>query len=185
MIGIPLALAYTNAGEWLIHKYILHGLGKDKRSFWSFHWHDHHQNARKLDMYDPQYTRSLLGWGPETKEVVALLGAAVVHLPLLPIAPFFTGTVLYRAYRYYKIHKKAHLDSNWARENVPWHVDHHMGRNQNLNWCVTHPFFDWVMGTRKEYSKEEWAQGAGKKPAIREPAPVEYIDAREELQQSA
>jgi hypothetical protein len=26
-----------------------------------------------------------------------------------------------------------------------------MGKDQNANWCVTHPFFDIVMGTRKEY----------------------------------
>src|SRR6478752_5694070 len=102
MIGIPLGLAYTNASEWFIHKYLLHGLGKNRKSFWSFHWHDHHQNSRKYDMYDPQYERSLFGWGPETKEVVALLGAAVAHLPLFPVAPFFTGTVLFRMFRYYQ-----------------------------------------------------------------------------------
>ena len=39
MIGIPVALAASNAGEWLIHKYWLHGLGKNKKSFWAFHWH--------------------------------------------------------------------------------------------------------------------------------------------------
>ena len=26
-----------------------------------------------------------------------------------------------------------------------------MGPNQNANWCVTHPFFDHVMGTREPY----------------------------------
>lgn len=170
MIGIPLGLAYTNAGEWLIHKYLLHGRGKHKSSFWSFHWHDHHNASRKYDMYDPQYEDTLFSWSPQTKEVVALLGAAAVHVPLLPIAPFFAGTVLWRMWKYYEIHKKAHLDPEWAKEHLPWHVDHHLGKNQNLNWCVTHPFFDWVMGTRKEYSKEEWAQATGKGRA--RPAPI-------------
>ena len=34
---------------------------------------------------------------------------------------------------------------------MPHHYDHHMGKNQDANWCVTHPFFDWVMGTREPY----------------------------------
>jgi hypothetical protein len=32
-----------------------------------------------------------------------------------------------------------------------------MGKDQNANWCVTHPFFDYVMGTRKKYRYD--AQG--------------------------
>ena len=35
-----------------------------------------------------------------------------------------------------------------AREHLPWHVDHHLGRNQDTNWCVTKPWFDYIMGTR-------------------------------------
>jgi hypothetical protein len=54
-------------------------------------------------------------------------------------------------WNYYRVHKRAHLDGDWAREHLPWHVDHHLGQNQNLNWCVTHPFFDHVMRTRKKY----------------------------------
>jgi hypothetical protein len=151
MIGIPIALAYTNISEWLIHKYWLHGLGKNKQSFWSFHWHEHHREARKHDMYDPQYVRSVFGWSPQGKEVLALVGGAVAVAPLLPIAPFFTVTVWYRTLRYYQMHKKAHLDPAWAKEHLPWHYDHHMGKDQNANWCVTHPWFDHVMGTRKTY----------------------------------
>jgi sterol desaturase/sphingolipid hydroxylase (fatty acid hydroxylase superfamily) len=152
MLGIPLGLAYSNAGEWLLHKYMLHGRGKDKRSFWSFHWHEHHREARKNEMYDPQYVRPVLSWSPQGKEVAALLFSAVTHLPLFPIAPFFVGTVLWSNWHYYQVHKKAHLDPQWARDNLPWHYDHHLGKDQNANWCVTHPWFDYVMGTRLKYS---------------------------------
>jgi len=69
MIGFPLGLLYSNAGEWFIHRYVLHGLRRNKRSLWSFHWHDHH-----------------------------------------------------------------------------------MGPNQEANWCVTQPWFDYVMGTRELYA---------------------------------
>jgi hypothetical protein len=149
MIGIPLGLVYANAGEWALHKYVLHGLGKNKKSFWAFHWHDHHRASRRNDMVDPVYRQSLLHWTPKTKEAVSLLGLALVHAPLFPLAPFFTATVLGSIANYYRVHARAHKDPAWARAHLAWHVDHHLGKNQNLNWCVTHPFFDWVMGTRQ------------------------------------
>lgn len=154
MLGIPIGLLYQNVGEWLIHKHLLHGLGKDKRSFWSFHWHDHHRAARKHDMIDAQYQRTVFSWTPQGKEALALVLAALAHLPLLPIFPFFTGTVLWRSLHYYRVHKRSHLDPAWAKEHLPWHYDHHMGVDQNANWCVTHPWFDEVMGTRKVYRYE-------------------------------
>lgn len=164
MIGIPLGLLYSNVAEWVIHKHILHGLGKDRRSFWSFHWHDHHAAARKHEMVDDAYQRSLLGWEPQTKEVVSLLVAALAHVPLLPVAPFFTATVWYSALNYYRVHKRSHLDPNWAKEHLPWHYDHHMGRNQNANWCVTKPWADHLFGTRKTYD-----YSSGKPKDLKEP----------------
>jgi sterol desaturase/sphingolipid hydroxylase (fatty acid hydroxylase superfamily) len=59
--------------------------------------------------------------------------------------------VIYGLVDYYRKHKRAHLDPAWAREHLPWHYDHHMAPDQDANWCVTHPFFDHVMGTRKPY----------------------------------
>jgi hypothetical protein len=165
MIGIPLGLIYANAGEWFFHKHALHGLGKDRKSFWSFHWHDHHAKARKYEMYDDQYRSTLLEWNPQTKELAALIGSAVAIAPLFPIAPFFVGTVWWTQAHYYRVHKRAHLDVEWARENLRWHYDHHMGRDQNANWCVTYPWFDIILGTRKEYDYS----GA---------VPVEKVDSR-------
>lgn len=154
MLGILIGLAASNAGEWFIHKYWLHGLGKNKKSFWAFHWHEHHRESRKNAMFDAQYIRSVFTWSPQGKEALALALGAVAMTPMLPVAPFFTGTVWYRMYRYYVIHKRAHLDREWAKTNLPWHYDHHMGKDQNANWCVTHPWFDHVMGTRKLYEYE-------------------------------
>ena len=148
MIGIPIGWLAANLGEWLIHKHILHGLGRNKRSFWSFHWHDHHRAARRNGMIDEAYQKPFWKSVPRTKEVVALAGMAAAHVPLLPIAPFFAGTVLYRTWRYYQLHKRAHVDPQWAEEHLPWHVDHHMGVDQDANWCVTDPLFDELLGTR-------------------------------------
>jgi hypothetical protein len=151
MIGIPLGLLYSNFGEWLLHKHVLHGLGKNPKSFWSFHWHEHHQKSRRNEMVDDQYTAPLGAWSAKTKELLGLAAVVVGHLPLLPVAPFFTMTVWYSTVKYYRVHRRAHLDPAWAKRHLPWHYDHHMGRDQNANWCVTHPFFDIIMGTRKEY----------------------------------
>lgn len=148
MIGIPIGLLYSNVAEWAIHRYVLHGLGKRKGSMWSFHWREHHSASRKNDMFDEAYTRPTFSGGPQTREAVALLALAAAHLPALPVAPFFVGTVLYRTWRYHRVHRRAHLDSHWAKTNLPWHYDHHMGKDQDTNWCVTNPFFDTVMGTR-------------------------------------
>ena len=158
MIGIPLGLLYGNAGEWLIHKYLLHGRGKNKKTFFSFHWHDHHKNARRDEMVDVDYHKPLFRWHPPGKELFALSMLALAHLPLLSIAPFFTVTTFYCAFNYYRVHKKSHNDPEWARKHLPWHVDHHLGPNQDANWCVTKPWFDIVMGTRIPYVGTEKEQ---------------------------
>ncbi|MCA9629630.1 MAG: hypothetical protein KC766_18270 [Myxococcales bacterium] len=151
MIGIPLALLAANAFEWAVHKHVLHGLGRSKRSFWAFHWHEHHGHSRKNAMFDPDYERPPLGWHAQGKELLALAAASAAVTPLLPVAPFFVGTAYYCAFNYYRVHKRSHLDPAWAREHLPWHYDHHMGPDQHKNWCVTKPWFDWVMGTREHY----------------------------------
>lgn len=83
---------------------------------------------------------------PQGKEALALTGGA-----LLPVAPVFTLTLWYAAFNYYREHKRTHCDVAWAREHLPWHYDHHMRPNPEANWCVTRPWFDRVLGTRKPF----------------------------------
>jgi sterol desaturase/sphingolipid hydroxylase (fatty acid hydroxylase superfamily) len=156
MIGIPLGLLYANAGEWMIHKYVLHG-PKAKRpdGFWSFHWLEHHRNVRLFDYRDPAYERPLTDWNPQTKEIAMLAAAAAVHAPLFGVAPFFTATVWYSIANYYYVHKRSHLDPEWGKKTIPWHYDHHMAPDQDKNWCVTRPWFDILMGTRLHHAGTE------------------------------
>lgn len=151
MIGFPLGLLYANAGEWWLHKHVLHGLGKHKGSFWSFHWDEHHRAARQHENLDDSYGRSPWRWNARGKELLGLLGLALAHAPLLPIAPWFTAAVWFSLWRYDRVHTRAHLDPPWAREHLPWHMDHHLGPDQDTNWCVTWPFFDLIMGTQDPY----------------------------------
>ena len=150
MIGIPLGLLYANAAEWVLHRRVLHDMGRDKKSFWRYHWW-HHGQARRHGFEDPDYLQSVWGWNAKSKEALSLVGAAALHLPLFPVAPFFTATVLFSAWDYYRKHKRAHLDPAWARENLPWHVDHHFHRNPDQNWCVTRPWMDRLMGTSEAW----------------------------------
>ncbi|MGE3767316.1 MAG: sterol desaturase family protein [Kofleriaceae bacterium] len=158
MLGIPIGLVVANATEWAFHKYVEHGLGLDRKSFWAFHWHDHHRNARRNGNVDADYKEPLRKWNGQSKEVLALTLTGVALMPLAPIAPFFVGTMIYSGIKYYRVHKRAHLDPAWAREHLPWHYDHHMGPNQHANWCVTHPWFDELMGTREPYVGTEREQ---------------------------
>jgi hypothetical protein len=151
MIGIPLGLLYANASEWVIHKYVLHEFGRKKGGFFQFHWVEHHRNVRLHEHRDPDYERSVFAWNAQAKEALLLVGAAAGHALLFPVAPWFSATVIYSAANYYRKHKRSHRDPQWAREHLPWHYDHHMGPDQDKNWCVTKPWFDWIMGTRVKY----------------------------------
>lgn len=152
MIGFVAGVVYNNAWEWVIHKHLLHGLGRSRESQWSFHWHEHHKSARRHGMRDENYRRSVFGWHGQGKEALGLLAAALVHAPLVKRFPWFTAGVWCSQLAYYVVHKRSHRDPAWARRWVPWHFDHHMGPNQHANWGVTWPLWDHVMGTREPYA---------------------------------
>jgi hypothetical protein len=153
LVGFPLGLFVSNGFEWFFHKHVLHGVGKRKGTFWNFHWYEHHAESRRADMLDPAYATTWLtgGLNARSKEALSLLGGALIGLPFVWLAPGFTIAALYSNANYYYKHRKAHLDPEWARTHLPWHVDHHMGPDQDANWCVTRPWFDVIMGTRKPF----------------------------------
>jgi sterol desaturase/sphingolipid hydroxylase (fatty acid hydroxylase superfamily) len=79
----------------------------------------------------------------------------VAHLPLIKVAPWFTGAIWYSGLNYLYTHRKAHLDPEWAKRHLKHHYDHHMGLDQDKNWCVTRPWTDIVLGTRVDYEYDE------------------------------
>jgi sterol desaturase/sphingolipid hydroxylase (fatty acid hydroxylase superfamily) len=38
-----------------------------------------------------------------------------------------------------------------AERKVPWHYDHHMGKNQEANWGITTDWVDKLLRTRIKY----------------------------------
>jgi sterol desaturase/sphingolipid hydroxylase (fatty acid hydroxylase superfamily) len=147
--GFVLGLLHANAVEWVTHKYVLHGLGRRKGSFWRFHWAQHHRIARKNGMYDKSYEQPFWVWNARGKEIAGILGLALLHVPLIKVAPFFTAAVLLSSGGYLYRHRKAHVDVEWGRKHMPHHYDHHMGPNQDANWCVSYPWLDLLLGTRE------------------------------------
>ncbi|MBK8169073.1 MAG: sterol desaturase family protein [Sandaracinaceae bacterium] len=155
MIGFPVGLIAANFGEWLIHKYVLHGEGRKKDAFFSHHWTQHHRDSRKEDGLDASYK---VGWWktePRKREALGLVAIALAFAPVAWFAPWFVAGLWTHAALYYFVHKKSHQDPAWMRRHLRWHYDHHMGRNQHANWCVTYPLADYVLRTR-----EPWADTA-------------------------
>ena len=135
-----LAFMYMLIGlEWVIHKYFFHGLGKNKKSYFAGHWHIHHQTLSGK-MIIRMITYKEFPPHPSVKqELISLFILILLHTPVLFISPFFFGSLVYFSFRYFYIHRKVHTDVEWGKKYFPWHYDHHMGKNQDANWGVTHP----------------------------------------------
>jgi len=150
MLGIPAALVVFHAGEWAAHKYLLHGLGRDRQSRFAFHYHEHHQAVRRNGGYDPAYEGPIWSTPTQAREAIGLTAIAIAHAPLFPVAPFYTATIWYCLHRYRRDHRRGHLDPAWARDHMTWHYEHHMG-DQDKNFGVVWSWFDVVAGTREVF----------------------------------
>lgn len=151
------AAGYVWSGllEWATHRYLLHGggpnagrLGQSLRRR-SAHFRRHHRQAAIRAFVDDDYRQPPWRSRAHGGELVMLLTGALLHAPLLPVAPAFTLTVWACIGSYYRTHRRAHLDPEWALAHVPWHVEHHLARNQDVNWGVRNPWVDWLLGTRQ------------------------------------
>ncbi|MCQ8181504.1 hypothetical protein NP603_10325 [Methylomonas sp. SURF-1] len=146
-LQIVCALLYANLGEWLMHKYLLHGLGKKPGSIWAYHWYEHHRVCAEHGMLDPGYRSLKWSWNAQTKELVVLAAIVALHMPLFFYVPFFAAGLYAALALYYYKHRRAHLDPEWAKRHLIWHYQHHL-RAGNGNWCVTWPWCDYLFGSR-------------------------------------
>ena len=155
IVQVLLAFLYANFVEWAWHKYVFHGLGKKKKSKFSSHWRKHHKDVRKSGGFDLSYSHPIGSSEGPTHEVLELTAGALLHFPLFFYFPAFASTLVVHAMAYFLIHRKSHLDIEWAKRWVPWHYDHHMGKNQDANWCVTLPVWDYILGTRLYFLRDK------------------------------
>ncbi|HBI8869236.1 sterol desaturase family protein [Acinetobacter baumannii] len=157
MLGFPLGIFVANGLEWYFHKVWLHEFPTKYRNSPFFTHIAHHKRARLNNFHDEGYAESMFKNAEIYNEKTALIGLAGAATVFLPVAPFFTAGLYYGIWNYWRIHAKSHLDPEYAKNRILWHYDHHMTSNQNANWCVTRPWFDYIMGTRvtTEVSKTE------------------------------
>jgi hypothetical protein len=140
-VAIVASVVMANFYEWWIHKYILHILGRKKGNFWRFHWSTHHRVCRGNNNHDDKIY---------FKEVITLVLLVVAHIPVFYIYPVVFATIAVYAVLYYTFHRYSHLNPRWGKRYMPWHWDHHMGRNQDANWCILFPLFDYLLSTREK-----------------------------------
>jgi len=141
------ALFVANAGEWAMHRYLLHGLGKHPDSIWAYHLYEHHLISRKLNMLDPGYQEWPKFWNSQAKELCVLVGILLLNVPFFWWFNGYAWGMYFAVISYYLVHRKAHNDISWAKKYLPWHYRHHTS-NSNTDWCVSYPLFDYLMDTR-------------------------------------
>jgi hypothetical protein len=141
IITVVVALLYANFLEWALHKWVLHKWGKERGSYWSEHYRVHHRNYNRFGGRDPDYINFKLN-----SEVLGLLGLAVLHSPVALLSPLAYGTLFAHGVTYYLVHRYSHVNPEWGWKWIPWHMEHHRGRE--ANWCVLFPFWDHVLRTR-------------------------------------
>lgn len=158
--GFLAGLVIANGFEWFAHKYILHGIPRKGQARYSpvpqsmrSHW-EHHREVRKTAFSDHGYVEGWQNWRTRNEIGSLVVVASVFGLAFYPVSKGMSLAVLYSACNYYYVHRRAHLEPEWAKRKIPWHYDHHMNSNQDANWCVTRPWFDYVMGTRVISSSE-------------------------------
>ena len=148
---VILGFVFGSLVEWIAHRYFLHNFSK--RLFSNSHFSVHHKKCRKHNNFDDDYLNfppSSLGGGGS--EIVLLVSLIVAFTPTILISFWLWVGLLGHSCLYYFLHRKSHVDVEWGKKWMPWHWDHHMGRDQNCNWGVTNPTFDYVFRTRKTYS---------------------------------
>ena len=150
---VPPVLGYLWATfiEYVVHRWIFHGVGKRRGSIFSFHWHQHHSASRKNQMLEPCYIRREWAWNGYTRELGGMVFLGAIHLPVLLVSPAFVLGVWAWCVAYHSVHRKTHVDPQWARDHCSWHYDHHMAPNQDANYGVTSDWMDRLMGTREHY----------------------------------
>ncbi len=158
--GFLTGLVFANGFEWIAHKYILHGTHRAGQTRFSpvprsmeSHW-AHHREVRKAHFHDVGYVEGVSNWRTKNEMISLIIVAGAASLVFYPVSKGMVAAALYSAGNYYYIHRRAHLEPDWAKRKIPWHYDHHMNSNQDANWCVTKPWFDYVLGTRVISSAE-------------------------------
>jgi len=132
--------------EWFAHKYILHNFSVKKLS--RYHFGRHHRAVRQNDGYDSDYLDfPPARWESGLHEIFSLVAIVILATPLILLSSTLWYFLCVYAAAYYLLHRKMHISPEWGKKWFPWHWRHHMGKDQNANWGVTNPLFDYLFRT--------------------------------------
>lgn len=132
-----IGIIYANLVEYLIHRYLFHGLGKKKNSLFAFHLREHHLTAKRNNFTDVKFSLN---------EAVGIPVLLAIHFPLWFISPaMYLGLCLYGAL-FIVVHNLIHAFPDLGRKYFWWHWNHHMS-NQNKSWAVVIPIVDIITGS--------------------------------------
>ena len=159
LLQLFLGWVYCHIGEYFIHKNVLHNPKKFKLAF-KTHFKNHHKASRvNSDMSEPKYNQQNFIDLFFDSEIRMIVGLIFVHTRVLFFAPWFFVAILWSGFMYYFLHRLSHNYPIFAGKFMPWHVAHHLDKNQNLNWGVRLPIVDIFLGTSNYIMWYNWNGG--------------------------
>ena len=123
--------------EYLVHRYLFHGLGKKKDSIFAYHLRDHHLVSRRNDFIDNKLS---------VHEAIGVVFLVALHVPAFFLSLYFFAGIAFYAFLFVALHNTMHKTPGLAKKYFWWHWNHHM-KNQNKSWNVVLPIFDLLTGT--------------------------------------
>ena len=147
LLQVIVAWFYGHVLEYFLHK-IMHDYKRFPFLF-KHHFSVHHRISRQNEMRDESYDKIF-----EKSSLFELGGLSILlltHLPVVFFLPFFYITIVGCMCQYYWIHRKSHINVEWGAKKLPWHYNHHLGKNQDANWGVTTDWVDSLLNTRIKY----------------------------------
>ena len=123
--------------EYLVHRYLFHGLGKKKDSIFAYHLRDHHLVSRRNDFIDNKLS---------AHEAIGVVFLVALHVPAFFLSLYLFAGIAFYALLFVVLHNTMHKTPGLAKKYFWWHWNHHM-KNQNKSWNVVLPIFDLLTGT--------------------------------------
>lgn len=148
MIEFFIAFLIGSFLEYIIHKFILHN--RKFKLAYKYHFSRHHKNCRRLDCIDPDYLKKPSTFENGMFEIFSLIFINLLFIPLFFLSFKTYLFLLIYSFLYYTIHRVFHIYPEKMRKIFSWHYDHHMNKDQNKNWGITNPIFDYIFFTRQK-----------------------------------
>ena len=146
ILNFILAFLVSSFLEYIIHRYVLHN--KLFPKIFKYHFGRHHGQSRRLNGIDPDYFKFPKNLKDGLFEILGIIFLNIIFIPFYFLDIWFFGFIISYSWFYYFIHRYFHIYPDFFKKILPWHWDHHMGKNQNINWGITNPIFDLIFRTR-------------------------------------